>query len=64
MAQLTPHAAGGVVIYLDQHSEPKDIARILWRELGPQTCIAIALSLVEERPLLIINNLMGVNDEA
>ena len=52
------------MIYLDQHSEPKDIARTLWRELGPQTCIAIALSLVEERPLILIDDLTGVNDEA
>ena len=51
------------MIYLDQHAEPNEIASTLWRELGSQTCIAIALSLVEERPQLIINDLMGVNDE-
>ena len=28
------------MIYLDQHAEPNEIARTLWRELGPQTCIA------------------------
>ena len=52
------------MIYVDQNALPCDIARTLWRELGPQTCIAIALSLVEERPLLIINDLTEVNDEA
>ncbi len=45
MAELTPNAAGGVMIYLDQHSEPNEIAGILWRELGPQACIAIASTL-------------------
>ena len=49
------------MIYLDQHAEPSDIARTLWRELGPQLCIAIALSLVEERPLILIDE---VNDDA
>ena len=33
------------MIYLDQHAEPNEIARTLWRELGPQTCIAIVSTL-------------------
>jgi hypothetical protein len=33
------------MIYLDQHSEPNEIASTLWREFGPQACIAIASTL-------------------
>ena len=33
------------MIYLDQHAEPNEIASTLWRELGLQTCIAIASTL-------------------
>ena len=32
------------MIYLVQH-DPNDIARTLWRELGPEACIAIALTI-------------------
>jgi hypothetical protein len=44
------------MIFLDQQAEPNDIARTLWRELGPQTCIAIASTLaarVSERTLIL-----------
>ena len=44
------------MIYLDQHAEPNDIARTLWRELGPQTCMAIASTLaarVSEQLLIL-----------
>jgi len=44
------------MIYLDQHAEPNEIARTLWRELGPQTCIAIASTLavrVSEQTLIL-----------
>jgi hypothetical protein len=34
------------MIYVDQHAHPGEIARTLWRELGPQLCIAIAVALV------------------
>ena len=30
------------MIFLDQHAEPSDIARTLWKELGPQLCLEIA----------------------
>ena len=33
------------MIYLDQHAEPNDIARTLWRELGPQLCLEIAATI-------------------
>ena len=33
------------MIYLDQHSEPNEIARTLWRELGPEACLAIAITI-------------------
>ena len=33
------------MIYLDQHAEPNEIARTLWRELGPKACIVIATTL-------------------
>lgn len=33
------------MIYLDQDNEPNEIARTLWRELGPEACIAIALTI-------------------
>jgi hypothetical protein len=33
------------MIFLDQHSEPNQIARTLWRELGPQLCLEIALTI-------------------
>ena len=32
------------MIYLD-HSEPNEIARTLWRELRPETCLAIAITI-------------------
>jgi len=39
-------AAGGrCMIYLDQHTEPNEIARTLWRELGPEKCLAIAITI-------------------
>jgi hypothetical protein len=33
------------VIYLDRHTEPNEIARTLWRELGPQLCLEIAITI-------------------
>ncbi len=45
------------MIYLDQHAEPKDIARTLWRELGPQLCILIATALVNRDGLPAIIDL-------
>ena len=44
------------MIHLDQHAEPNEIARTLWRELGPQTYIAIASTLaarVSEQTLIL-----------
>ena len=44
------------MIHLDEAAEPNDIARTLWRELGPQTCIAIASTLaarVSEQTLIL-----------
>ena len=44
------------MIYVDQDAAPSDIARTLWRELGPQTCIAIASTLaarVSEQLLIL-----------
>ena len=44
------------MIYVDQHAEPIEIARTLGRELGPQTCIAIASTLaarVSEQTLIL-----------
>jgi hypothetical protein len=35
------------VIYVDQDAEPNEIARTLWRELGPEACIVIATTLAE-----------------
>jgi hypothetical protein len=52
------------MIYVDQHAEPQDIARTLWRELGPEACITIALMIAvreEERRLLVLD-LSGLED--
>jgi hypothetical protein len=46
------------MIYVDQHAPPHEIARTLWRELGPQACIALALSLAvrgDEHQAVIID---------
>lgn len=44
------------MLHLGEAAEPKQIARTLWRELGPQTCIAIASTLaarVSEQLLIL-----------
>jgi hypothetical protein len=33
------------MIFLNHTAPPNDIAKVLWRELGPQACIAVALLL-------------------
>jgi hypothetical protein len=33
------------MIYVDQDAEANEIARTLWRELGPNICIAIATTI-------------------
>jgi hypothetical protein len=33
------------MIFLDHGAEPNEIARTLWRELGPNICIAIATTI-------------------
>lgn len=50
------------MIYLDQHAEPSDIVRTLWRELGPQACIAIAITLATRSTGLDID-LSGLSEE-
>ena len=50
------------MIYLNQHAEPSDIARILWRELGPQLCILIATALVNRDGLPAVIDLEETNE--
>jgi hypothetical protein len=50
------------MIYVDQHAEPKDIARTLWRELGPQLCILIATALVNRDCLPAVIDLSGLEE--
>lgn len=49
------------MIYLDQHAEPAEIARTLWRQLGPQLCITIAVALRDGLPA-IIDQWIGGNE--
>jgi hypothetical protein len=50
------------MIYLDQHAEPNEIARTLWRELGPQLCILIATALVNRDGLPTVVDLSGLEE--
>jgi hypothetical protein len=55
------------MIYVDQHAEPSDIARTLWRELGPQLCLEIAITIATRSTQLqacVIDGLTEVNDES
>jgi hypothetical protein len=33
------------MVYLDRDADPDEIARQLWRELGPQLCLEIAATI-------------------
>ena len=52
------------MIYLDQHAEPREIARTLWRELGPEACIAIVLMIAarESESRLLVLDLSGLEE--
>jgi hypothetical protein len=50
------------MIYLDQYAEPNEIARQLWRELGPQLCILIATALVNRDGLPAIIEVSGLEE--
>ncbi len=56
------------MIYLDQNTEPDEIARTLWRELGPEACIIIATTLAIKSTglntfVLDVSGLTEVNNE-
>jgi hypothetical protein len=56
------------MIYVDQHAEPDEIARTLWRELGPQLCLEIAITIATRSTqlqayVIDVSGLTEVNDE-
>jgi hypothetical protein len=42
-----------MIIYLDIDADPKEIARALRRELGPDLCRRVGLALAQERVVMI-----------
>jgi hypothetical protein len=42
-----------MIIYLDLDGDPKEIARALRRELGPDLCRRVGLALAQERVVMI-----------
>jgi hypothetical protein len=48
-----------MTIFLDHNAEPNEMARTLWRELGPRACIELALSLAvrgDEQQTIILDS--------
>jgi hypothetical protein len=42
-----------MIVYLDMDADPKEIARALRRELGPELCRRVGRALVEERFIVV-----------
>jgi hypothetical protein len=42
------------MIYVDHDADPSEIARQLWRELGPQPCLEIAATIAIKSSQVII----------